>query len=205
MDISSLAILPLLYFGNQIDFTIGDRLFWLRAVFAVAQLAVLAMLVIVRLKIDASPDGPIVRVPLTAAEKLKAGREDVSATSMLFGSDGKESKDPKDFRSLSQHEYDMEQWQELLKGTLMPAAILLAIHLKWGSTMPLFIQTFTTPMRIAQGHLVAEYLFGKIAPRPFPVAPGMLAAFRDKMEEATGAKDKRKAKKTKKSTGAHED
>ena len=99
-------------------------------------------------------------------------------------------------RSLSIGEYDAEEAMKKIKSSAFAVCVVAFIHYKWGSPMPLLLQSIMQPMNLTDDPLVKIYLFGKAATgkcqRPFKVANPIADLFEGKTEEAV-TDDKKKA------------
>lgn len=79
-------------------------------------------------------------------------------------------------------DYDLQQLKKVVTQLGMSMAIIGFLHLNWGYTQPLFIQSFMGPINLFKHALVKIYLLGEtgnIENRPFE-EPNPLAAFMPK-------------------------
>lgn len=74
-------------------------------------------------------------------------------------------------KEMTEKEYDLEQWQGLLKNTAIQLAIMLFLHYKWAVTVPLLTQLVLSPIKMYTNELVQAYFFNVPTVRPFPVPP----------------------------------
>eukprot|EP00931_Biecheleriopsis_adriatica_P064434 TRINITY_DN39211_c0_g1_i1.p1 TRINITY_DN39211_c0_g1~~TRINITY_DN39211_c0_g1_i1.p1 ORF type:complete len:187 (-),score=44.36 TRINITY_DN39211_c0_g1_i1:44-604(-) len=168
----------IVYLLNQYDIEQLGYLPHLRVLFAVVQLACLALLLTVRSKIVNSPEGAKIQVPAT----VQMGIEVKPAVEQ------------------STREYDLSKWFEQAQQQVIGCVMLSFVHAHWGYVLPLALQTVTVPLQLREAPLVKIHIFGQPAhgslKRPFP-APSMfglppMPAAPSKPEKVKKEKDKSK-------------
>lgn len=92
------------------------------------------------------------------------------------------TEEPADKQS-NVYEYDLEQWNSNLKGSLIQLCILGFIHYKWQAAIPLLSQLILGPTKLYSSELFQSYVLGAKIERPFP-APK--SPFGDLMKSFTG-------------------
>jgi len=114
-------------------------------------------------------------------------------------------------KEMTVHEYDMDKWNEMLKGGVMQLLILGVIHykvwfcilllffsflspFKWAVAVPLLTQFIMGPMKLYGSELFQIYFLGAKIERPFKPPP---SPFGDLMKSVTGAEEEKPAKKEK--------
>mmetsp|Transcript_61713 Transcript_61713/g.135184 ORF Transcript_61713/g.135184 Transcript_61713/m.135184 type:complete len:194 (+) Transcript_61713:52-633(+) len=181
--ISQLAPLGIVLLLQNYDIEKLGYLVHLRVVYGVIQLCCLCLLIYIRLKINALPDGDNIKVPAT----VQLGVEVKPAVEQTT------------------KEYDESKWGEQMQQHIIGCIVLTFIHVHWGHVTPLAFQAVMAPIQLMEAPLVKIHLLGKPADgslkRPFPppsLFPGMPQDFGLPQEQSTSpAKDKDKSKKDK--------
>ena len=176
---SSLVILPVVYLCRGIDFTIGNRLLFLRIGFALLQACNFGFMFYLRSKIQAKNDEGEVLVPAAVSP---------------FGGDSEETPEP---TKTTVKEYDLGKWYEAIKGSVIGLALISFFHYKWGAFVPLITQFIMIPTKLYGDNLFKSHILGEEVARPFPKPPGMFDAFKGLAGGDEETKPKKKASKAK--------
>jgi len=137
-QIKQFITLPLILGANYLKPEEKIGLDGVRLCYIVSQIVTLMVLIKIFLSAKKSTDKTVIEIP----EQKSMGQVVKPAAEMTVA------------------EYDVSQVKELLKQTLIGAAILGGIHYKWETVMPLVIQALLTPFNTLTHNVSLVYLFG---------------------------------------------
>lgn len=163
-----LVMMPVLYLSNQIDYTEGDNLLYLRVAFCISQVLTLVGCAILYFKIKAKPN--LVQVV-------------VKAPVPPFGAPETPPKPDK----MTTTQYDIRELRKIATQVAMSFCITGFLHYKWALTPPLFIQCVMTPKNLFASPLFGIFIMGQTGvERPFPEPPSPFAALMPEQPQDTG-------------------
>lgn len=182
---TALLVLGVVQLSRKLDLEDPSTINAVRIAYGVSQLLLLAVLYFIKTKIDATPNRTIIEF-------------DDSTPSFTQPA----TQGPK--KRMTIQEYDLTEWQNQFKQTLIPLGLIMALHLYGGFTQPLIIQTLLPWKALYSTPLLQIYLLGKPAEgsnaRPFkkpnplegliptpPTAPETPATTEPEQQEAIAA------------------
>jgi len=148
---TALLVLGVVQLSRKLDLEDPTIINAVRVAYFTSQLLILAVLYFVKTKIEANPNNTIIEY------------ED-AAPSFSQPTGGQKKR-------VTVQEYDLTEWKNQFKQTLIPLAIITGLHLYAGFTQPLIIQTLLPWKNLYSTPIVQIYLLGKPAEganaRPF--------------------------------------
>jgi len=123
-----------------------ENVFYLRVVYGLVILGVLAVFGLLKTKIDSTRHNDKVTVHVSAFE----GGKKVEKTEVI-----------------TESEYDKREFLKAFLGIFVPLVAIAFVHYKWMIYTPLVVQIVLSPYRVFKHNLTQIYFFNKDEKRPF--------------------------------------
>jgi len=148
MKLGSLAVLPVLFIVQKIDFTNPEYLLLLQVIFSVVQGSILLLCAYIYNQINTKNDRTIITVPPSSSPFGGASTEPAKQTSI--------------------RDYDISQLRKVAQQIGIGIGIAILLYFKWSIIPPMAIQCVLNPMNVFNSPLFKIYILGSPQPRPFP-------------------------------------